>query len=389
MLEELVQKLEQRKNEGLFRYRLTRQSPQTPHVKIATQLNLSFASNDYLGLANHPEVAAALCRGTLQYGVGSGASHLISGHSAVHHELENLLARFVELPSALLFSTGYMANIAVVTTLVGHHDVVFADKLNHASLNDAALLSKAKLIRYPHLDLDSLERALARTNAPSKLVLTDAVFSMDGDVAPIKELLTLCQKYGAWLLIDDAHGFGVLGFAGKGILHRSLEQIDLNSPHLIYMATLGKAVGVFGAFVAGQPEVIEMLIQFARTYGYTTAMPSALAYAVMQSLTLLEQEEWRREKLARLITLLKSHYQSSRWSLLPSLTPIQPLLIGESNTAIQLSEILRREGILIPAIRPPTVPVGQARLRISLSASHREEEIIQLAETLQRAERMV
>lgn len=389
MLEELAQKLEQRKNEGLFRHRLTRQSPQTPHVKIATQLNLSFASNDYLGLANHPEVAAALCRGTLQYGVGSGASHLISGHSAVHHELENLLARFVELPSALLFSTGYMANIAVVTTLVGHHDVVFADKLNHASLNDAALLSKAKLIRYPHLDLDSLERALARTNAPSKLVLTDAVFSMDGDVAPIKELLTLCQKYGAWLLIDDAHGFGVLGFAGRGILHRSLEQIDLNSPHLIYMATLGKAVGVFGAFVAGQPEVIEMLIQFARTYGYTTAMPSALAYAVMQSLTLLEQEEWRRERLARLITLLKSHYQSSRWSLLPSLTPIQPLLIGESNTAIQLSEILRREGILIPAIRPPTVPVGQARLRISLSASHREEEIIQLAETLQRAERMV
>ena len=389
MLEELVRRLEQRKNDGLFRYRLTRQSPQTPHVKIATQSNLSFASNDYLGLANHPEVAAALCRGTLQYGVGSGASHLISGHSEVHHELENALAKFVELPNALLFSTGYMANIAVVTTLVGHHDAVFADKLNHASLNDAALLSKAKLIRYPHLDLESLERALARTNAPNKLVLTDAVFSMDGDIAPIKALLTLCQKHGAWLLVDDAHGFGVLGRAGKGTLHRGLEPVDLNSPHLIYMATLGKAVGVFGAFVAGQPALIEMLIQFARTYGYTTAMPSALACAIMQSLVLLEQEEWRREKLARLIALLKDHYQSSRWSLLASATPIQPLLIRESSTAILLSELLRREGILVPAIRPPTVPMGQARLRISLSASHHEEEVIRLAETLQRAERTI
>lgn len=389
MLEELTQRLEQRKKEGLFRHRLMRQNPQTPYVKIATQLNLSFSSNDYLGLANHPEVAAALCHGTLHYGVGSGASHLISGHSAVHHELENALARFVALPSALLFSTGYMANIAVVTTLVGRHDAVFADKLNHASLNDAALLSKAKLIRYPHLDVENLERALARTNFPNKLVLTDAVFSMDGDVAPIKELLAICQKYGAWLLVDDAHGFGVLGRAGKGVLHHGLEQIDLNSPHLIYMGTLGKAAGVFGAFVAGQSEVIEMLIQFARTYGYTTAMPPALAYAIMQSLVLLEQEEWRREKLARLITLLRDRYQSSRWSLLPSLTPIQPLLIGESETAIQLSEMLRREGILIPAIRPPTVPVGQARLRISLSASHREKEVIQLAETLQRVERMI
>lgn len=389
MLEGLVQRLEQRKNEGLFRYRLTRQGPQTPYVEIATQSNLSFASNDYLGLANHPEVVAALCQGALQYGVGSGASHLISGHSVVHHELENALARFVELPSALLFSTGYMANIAVVTTLIGHHDAVFADKLNHASLNDAALLSKAKLIRYSHLDLESLERALARTNALNKLVLTDAVFSMDGDVAPIKALLALCQKHKAWLLIDDAHGFGVLGRAGKGVLHHGLEQIDLNSPNLVYMATLGKAAGVFGAFVAGQPALIEMLIQFARTYGYTTAMPSALACAIMRSLILLEQDEWRREKLARLVALLKNRYQSSRWSLLPSLTPIQPLLIGESNTVVQLSEILRKEKILVPAIRPPTVPVGQARLRISLSASHHEAEVIQLIETLQRVERMI
>ncbi len=388
MLEELVQRLEQRKNEGLFRYRLTRQSPQTPHIKVATQSNLSFCSNDYLGLANHPEVVAALCQGSLQYGAGSGASHLISGHSEVHHDLENALAKYTELPRALLFSTGYMANIAVVTTLVGHHDAVFADKLNHASLNDAALLSKAKLIRYPHLDLETLERALAQTHVPNKLVLTDAVFSMDGDIAPVKELLTLCQKYNAWLLIDDAHGFGVLGHAGKGILHHC-DQIDLNSPHLIYMATLGKSVGVFGAFVAGQPELIEMLIQFARTYGYTTAMPSALACAIMQSLILLEREAWRREKLARLIILLKDHYQSARWSLLPSFTPIQPLLIGESSTAVLLSEMLRREGILVPAIRPPTVPVGQARLRISLSASHREAEVIQLIEALQRVERMI
>lgn len=385
MLEELVQKLELRKKEGLFRQRLIRQGPQTSHLKIESQLNLSFCSNDYLGLANHPDVVAALCQGSLLYGVGSGASHLISGHSSAHHELEEALARFVELPRALLFSTGYMANIAVVTTLIGHHGVVFADKLNHASLNDAVLLSRAQLIRYPHLNLESLERALARTKASNKLVLTDAVFSMDGDIAPIKEILTLCQQYGAWLLVDDAHGFGVLGRSGKGILH-GLDQIDLNSPHLVYMATLGKSVGVFGAFVAGQPELIEMLLQFARTYGYTTAMPSALACAVMKSLELLEQEQWRRDRLAQHISFLRSHYQSSQWSLLPSETPIQPLLIGKSNAVTQLSEKLRREGIIVPAIRPPTVPVGKARLRISLSASHSEVEVKRLVDTLQRLE---
>lgn len=385
MLEELVQKLELRKKEGLFRQRLIRQGPQTSHLKIESQLNLSFCSNDYLGLANHPDVVAALCQGSLQYGVGSGASHLISGHSSAHHELEEALARFVELPSALLFSTGYMANIAVVSTLIGHHGAVFADKLNHASLNDAVLLSRAQLIRYPHLDLESLERALARTKASNKLVLTDAVFSMDGDIAPIKEILTLCQQYGAWLLVDDAHGFGVLGRSGKGILH-DLDQIDLNSPHLVYMATLGKSVGVFGAFVAGQPELIEILIQFARTYGYTTAMPSALACAVMKSLTVIEQEQWRRDRLTQHISFLRNHYQSSQWSLLPSKTPIQPLLIGKSNVVTQLSERLRREGILVPAIRPPTVPVGKSRLRISLSASHSEEEVKHLVDSLQRLE---
>ena len=385
MLEELVQKLELRKKEGLFRQRLIRQGPQTSHLKIESQLNLSFCSNDYLGLANHPDVVAALCQGSLQYGVGSGASHLISGHSSAHHELEEALARFVELPSALLFSTGYMANIAVVSTLIGHHGAVFADKLNHASLNDAVLLSRAQLIRYPHLDLESLERALARTKASNKLVLTDAVFSMDGDIAPIKEILTLCQQYGAWLLVDDAHGFGVLGRSGKGILH-DLDQIDLNSPHLVYMATLGKSVGVFGAFVAGQPELIEILIQFARIYGYTTAMPSALACAVMKSLTVIEQEQWRRDRLTQHISFLRNHYQSSQWSLLPSKTPIQPLLIGKSNVVTQLSERLRREGILVPAIRPPTVPVGKSRLRISLSASHSEEEVKHLVDSLQRLE---
>lgn len=381
MLTDLSVQLRERENAGLYRRRLLLEGPQTTQVTVAGKHYLAFCSNDYLGLANHPALIEAACQGARRYGVGSGASHLICGHSSAHHTLEEALARFVDLPGALLFSTGYMANQAVVTALAGRADAVFADKLNHASLNDAALLSRATFTRYPHLDLAKLARYLAESQAACKLVVTDAVFSMDGDIAPVAELLTLCEQYNAWLLLDDAHGFGVLGKNGKGVLH-AFGGRKLHSPHLIYMATLGKAAGVFGAFVAAQSEVIATLIQFARTYGYTTATPPLLSYTVLASLALIEQEAWRREKLKALMMQLRTGLESCRWPLLPSITPIQPLMVGGSEDAVRLSEGLRNKGILVPAIRPPTVPQDQARLRISLSAAHSEEDIRRLVEAL-------
>ncbi|SDX95445.1 8-amino-7-oxononanoate synthase [Nitrosomonas sp. Nm33] len=381
MLTNLSAKLRERENAGLYRRRLMLESPQTIHPTIEGKQYLAFCSNDYLGLANHPALIEAACAGAQRYGVGSGASHLICGHSSAHHTLEEALASFVGLPQALLFSTGYMANMAVITSLVGRGDTIFADKLNHASLNDAALLSKATFTRYPHLDLARLERYLAESEAKCKLVVTDAVFSMDGDIAPVVELLTLCEQYDAWLLLDDAHGFGVLGKNGNGVLH-TFDKFNLRSPLLVYMATLGKAAGVSGAFVAAQPEIIETLIQFARTYGYTTATPALLAHTLMTSLSLIELEAWRRKKLIKLITQLKTGLQSLRWSLMPSMTPIQPLVVGRSDEVMHLSAALRDREILVPAIRPPTVPKGKARLRISLSAAHCEEDVEQLIEAL-------
>ena len=339
---------------------------------------LSFCSNDYLGLANHPRLVAAVCEGARKYGVGAGASHLISGHFSAHHALEEALARFTGFPQALLFSTGYMANAGVITALAGRGDAIFADRLNHASLNDAALLSRAKFIRYPHLDLAVLERRLAASQAKLKLVLTDAVFSMDGDIAPVASLLALCEKYNAWLLLDDAHGFGVLGPQGRGVS----AHFNIRSPRIIYMATLGKAAGVFGAFVAAEAEIIETLVQYARSYIYTTAAPPLLSYALLTSLELIEREEWRRENLVQLTAALKREVQSLCWKLLPSDTAIQPLLIGESETALQISEALRACGILVPAIRPPTVPQGASRLRISLSATHTMEDVARLGAAL-------
>lgn len=381
MLTDLSARLRARENTGLYRRRLMLEGPQTTDVTVAGERYLAFCSNDYLGLANHPALVEAVREGAQQYGVGSGASHLISGHTSAHHALEEALAQFVGLPQALLFSTGYMANIAVVTTLVGRGDAVFVDKLNHASLNDAVLLSRASFTRYPHLELARLAQCLADTKARHKLVATDAVFSMDGDIAPTVELLALCERYDAWLLLDDAHGFGVLGRNGKGVLH-AFDGLNLGSPHLVYMATLGKAAGVFGAFVAAQPDVIAALIQFARTYGYTTAAPPLLSHALLTSLSLLEQEAWRREKLTAHRLQLDRGLQSCRWSLLPSVTPIQPLMIGRSEEAVHLSERLRDKGIIVPAIRPPTIPQGQARLRISLSAAHDAEDIDRLIEAL-------
>lgn len=381
MLPDLTEALQQRKLDGLYRARPILAGPQSPHAVIDGREYLAFCSNDYLGLANHPTLIEAAAEGARRYGVGSGASHLISGHSRAHHELERALAAFVGLPRALLFSTGYMANLAAVTALVGRDDVIFADRLNHASLNDAALLSRARFIRYPHLDLVALEKRLAATGAQRKLVISDAVFSMDGDQAPVAALLALCQRFDAWLLLDDAHGFGVLGAEGRGSLS-CLAAAQRSTPNLIYMATLGKAAGVSGAFVAAQAPVIETLIQHGRSYGYTTAAAPLLSHALLTSLQLIRQQGWRREQLAQLIERLHKNLQALPWQLLPSSTPIQPLLAGESQEAVRLDQALRERGIWVPAIRPPTVPQGSARLRISLSAAHTEADIDRLSAAL-------
>ena len=378
LIEDLRERLHHRESAQLYRSRSILQSPQESHVVVAGREYLAFCSNDYLGLANHPQLVAAVCEGARQYGVGAGASHLINGHSTAHHILETALADFTGFPKAVLFSTGYMANAGVITALAGREDALFADKLNHASLNDAALLSRARFSRYPHLDLATLERQLAASHGRRKLVMTDSVFSMDGDIAPIEALLGLCQKHDAWLMLDDAHGFGVLGGKGQGIL----SYFNISSPRIIYMATLGKAAGVFGAFVAAQPEIIETLVQRARSYIYTTASPPMLSHALLRSLELIESEEWRRTKLAQLIACLKGELHSLRWKLLPSTTPIQPLIIGQTDAAVKVSEALRERNILVPAIRPPTVPQGSARLRLSLSASHSAEDVAQLAAVL-------
>lgn len=381
MFPDLAAQLRAREQQGLRRFRQVVGSPQASHITIDDHDYLAFSSNDYLGLANHPDLIQSACEGAQQYGVGAGASHLINGHSAAHHILEETLAQFTGFPKALLFSTGYMANIGVVTALVGREDAVFADKLNHASLNDAALLSRAKFIRFPHLDFAVLEKRLADSNARRKLVISDAVFSMEGDIAPVKQLIALCEKYHALLLLDDAHGFGVLGQQGRGSLFLP-DSDSIHSPNIVYMATLGKAAGIFGAFVAAQADVIETLIQSARSYIYTTASPPLLSHALLTSLKLIAQEEWRREALARNILQLRAGLLSLPWELLPSSTPIQPLLIGKSHEAVRVSQALRERGILVPAIRPPTVPKGTARLRISLSAAHQPHDILRLTQAL-------
>jgi 8-amino-7-oxononanoate synthase len=382
----LADELKQRDADGLLRCRRVLQSPQGARVRVDGEDVLSFCSNDYLGLASHPALVEAACAGAQRFGVGAGASHLVTGHTAVHHELEQKLAEFTGLPAALLFSTGYMANLGVVTALLGRSDALFADKLNHASLNDAALLSRARMVRYPHADLAALERQLAASSAKRKLVVSDAVFSMDGDIAPVPELLALCEKYDAWLLLDDAHGFGVLGKTGRGVLEHFPSPLAPNPSRIIYMATLGKAAGVFGAFVAGAPELVAWLVQAARSYVYTTATPPLLAATLLASLRVIEAETWRRERLAELVSALRQGLKLQRWQLMPSETPIQPLLIGSSQDAVEVSESLRQRGILVPAIRPPTVPQGTARLRITLSAAHSVADVQQLVDALQQLE---
>jgi 8-amino-7-oxononanoate synthase len=382
MLEDIRAGLAALERDGLIRSRLTLEAPQGARVRLEGREYLAFCSNDYLGLANHPALVEAAQEGAARFGVGAGASHLITGHHAAHHRLERELAEFTGLPRVLLFSTGYMANLGVVSALLGRGDAVFADRLNHASLNDAALLSRARFARYPHGDLDALERQLAAAGPRRKLVATDAVFSMDGDIADLPRLLELCERHDAWLLADDAHGFGVLGEAGRGSLEHFATDLAASNDRLIYMATLGKAAGVFGAFVAGNPDLVEYLAQRARSYIYTTATPPLLAHALSRALIVIREEGWRRERLGELVARLRAGAAALRWELMPSRTPIQPLLIGDTREATVVSARLRERGILVPAIRPPTVPRGSARLRISLSADHLPEDVDSLLAAL-------
>ncbi|HEX6137216.1 MAG TPA: 8-amino-7-oxononanoate synthase [Casimicrobiaceae bacterium] len=355
-------------------------TPQGPRVRIGERTFLAFASNDYLGLAGAPELADAACAAVRRWGVGAGASHLIVGHQRPHDALERELAAFVAPCAdarALLFSSGYLANLAILTALAGREDAIFADRLNHACLTDGALLSRAALTRYRHADVAALRRALGATRARRRLVATDAVFSMDGDIAPLPELLALAEAHDAWLVVDDAHGFGVLG-EGRG----TLAHCGLASPRIVYMGTLGKAAGVAGAFVAAHPLVIETLLQTARSYVYTTAAPPALAETLRASLARIRDDRARRERLARLVALFRAGADDLRWKLLPSVTPIQPIVVGDAREAVAVSEALLARGILVPAIRPPTVPAGTARLRVSLSAAHAESDVGELVAAL-------
>ncbi|MFB4401355.1 8-amino-7-oxononanoate synthase [Pseudomonas inefficax] len=368
---DLAARLAERRAADLYRQRPLLQSPQGPEVVVDGQRLLAFCSNDYLGLANHPEVIAAWQAGAERWGVGGGASHLVIGHSTPHHQVEEALAELTGRPRALLFSTGYMANLGAITALVGQGDTVLQDRLNHASLLDGGLLSGARFNRYLHNDPASLASRLDKA-VGNTLVVTDGVFSMDGDLADLPALADVARARGAWLMVDDAHGLGTLGTQGGGIVeHFGLRVEDV--PVLI--GTLGKACGTAGAFVAGSEELIEALVQFARPYIYTTSQPPALACATLKSLELLRRETWRREHLAALIRQFREGAQQIGLDLMDSPTPIQPIVIGDSAQALRLSRMLRERGLLVTAIRPPTVPAGSARLRVTLSAAHSEAQV--------------
>ncbi|WP_394752328.1 8-amino-7-oxononanoate synthase [Crenothrix sp.] len=374
----LANDLEDIRQKNLYRSRRVIQASQGVYVQVDDKTLINFCSNDYLGLAQHPDVAKAFKNAVDEYGVGSGSAHLICGHSAIHHALEEELAAFTGRDRALLFSTGYMANLGVITALLGRSDTVFEDRLNHASLLDGGLASGAKFKRYKHADVNDLAKHLQKTTA-NKLIVTDGVFSMDGDFAPLNDLSRIAKQESAWLMVDDAHGLGVIGEQGGGLLeHYALNQQDV----AVLMGTLGKGFGTFGAFVAGSEVLIETLIQKSRTYIYTTALPTAVAAATRASLQLVIKENWRRYKLNALTERFKTGAGQLGLSLMPSLSAIQPVLVGDSYLAVGLSNGLFDAGFLVSAIRPPTVPQGSARLRITFSALHEEKHVDQLLDAL-------
>ena len=377
----LAENLEQIRQQGLYRSRRIVTSPQGAEAVCDGSRVINFCSNDYLGLANHPAVVKAFKEAADAYGVGSGSAHLICGHSAAHHALEEALAEFTGRDRALLFSTGYMANMGVISALAGRQDAVFEDRLNHASLLDGGLLSGARFKRYAHADIENLERGLEAIDSQA-LIVTDGVFSMDGDFAPLPALSETAVRHKAWLMVDDAHGLGVIGAQGGGIVeHYGLGQQEVP----VLVGTLGKAFGTFGAFVAGSEALIETLIQKARTYIYTTALPSPVAAATSASLKIVIAESWRRDKLASLSERFKHGAEQLGLPLTPSNSPIQPVLIGDSQRALAVGRQLMDSGFLIGAIRPPTVPQGSARLRVTFSALHEEDQVDRLLEALARA----
>jgi 8-amino-7-oxononanoate synthase len=351
----------------------------TTRVQVDGRECLAFCSNDYLGLAQHPAIVDAMVAGVRRWGVSSGGSHLVSGHTGAHRELEDRLAEFVGRPRALLFSTGYMANLAVGAALLGRADRVFEDRLNHASLLDAGLMSGARFSRFRHADVAALRRRLASPARGRTLVVTDGVFSMDGDVAPLRDLAVACRRADAVLMIDDAHGFGVNGPSGRGsVAEAGLGEVDVP----VLMATLGKAIGTFGAFVAGSEELIETLIQRGRTYIYTTALPPAIAEATLAALAIVRDEDWRRDRLRSHVSRFRAAARDLGYTLADSSSPIQPLLVGDERTALSLSSALQDAGIWVPAIRPPTVPRGGSRLRVTFSAAHETADIDRLIDVL-------
>ncbi len=391
LLAKLDQQLQGLYDNNLIRKRRSVETPCAPRMTVDGRELLAFCSNDYLGLAAHPRLAEAMHEGVALYGTGSGAAHLVSGHSRAHTLLEQRLAEFLSPhlveAQALYFCTGYMANLAVVTGLaVGDKNTeIFSESLNHASLIDGGRLSRTTLRVYPHADLAALREMLAASTASNKIVVTDAVFSMDGDLAPLPELLALCEQHQAWLVVDDAHGFGTLGENGRG----ALEHYGLRSPYLVYVGTLGKAAGVGGAFVAAHRTVVNTLIQRARPYIFTTAAPPALAHALQASLDIISGEEGRerRAHLRALVAQLRDSLRLERWQLMPSQTAIQPIVIGANDETMRLAAALYEQGIWVGGIRPPTVPAGTARLRITLSAGHTAGDVRHLADAINTLER--
>ncbi|WP_321954733.1 8-amino-7-oxononanoate synthase [Paraburkholderia bannensis] len=389
LLDSLEQSLSELDAHGLRRRRRTIDTPCDAHMTVDGRETIGFASNDYLGLAAHPQLVAALAEGAQRYGAGSGGSHLLGGHSRAHEQLEDDLAAFaggfVDAPRALYFSTGYMANLAVLTALAGRGTTIFSDSLNHASLIDGARLSRADIQIYPHADMDALSAMLDASDAGAKLIVSDTVFSMDGDVAPLARLVELAEQHGAWLVVDDAHGLGVLGPQGRG----AIAEAELRSPYLVMVGTLGKAAGVSGAFVCAHATVIEWLVQRARPYIFTTASSPAVAHAVSASLRIIAGEEGdaRRAHLAHLIARTRTILKDTCWMPVDSASAVQALVIGSNDATLALQAKLESDGLWVPAIRPPTVPVGTSRLRISLSAAHSDADLDRLNDSLQRASR--
>lgn len=373
-MRDFAAELETRKRDGLYRSRRLISGPQQPALVSDGVPLLSFCSNDYLGLANHPGIIRAVTEAMPRTGLGGAASHLICGHHEAHHQLESRLAEFTRRSAALFFSTGYMANMGVISALAGRGDTIFSDRLNHASIIDGCILSRARVRRYPHGDMEALREMLASTGG-HKLVVTDGVFSMDGDIAPLKELAVLCRSHDALLVVDDAHGIGVLGPQGRG----SVAELGLSEDDVpVLIGTLGKAVGTSGAFVAGPRLLMDYLVQKARTYIYTTAMPPAIAAATCTSIGLIEQEDSRRCHLQSLIAEFRQQASAMGYQLMPSQTPIQPIVVGDNWSALALSQALEERGLMVTAIRPPTVPEGEARLRVTFSAAHSRDDLAKL-----------